>query len=470
MKHVSVIPTCYYRDNTTNSIHGDHIQETMKIGRLDVLKIAHVRAFSVYHYQPKESSFVPQFSSILALSPAPASATVTDNSARMEREDTYTNARSFDEKNDENNKTKHVKSSLLAGIGSGALSSFVCAPLDLVRTRMQVMGDLKETKPKKSVPSIQQATSSVRNGSSNPHKGILSNFRDILQVDGIRGCFRGLSATLMTVPFFWGLYFPLYEHLKDRFHSIYIQNQLNGYDSQMTQNDDFKIIQFEKPSEGVLLQQRPSQKYRRLKQQQEQVVPSVVHLTAAITAGALADCVCNPLFVIRTRMQTEALHYMEMPVHERKPHSIARTFSLLYKEGGIPIFWRGLTASLLGLVHVGIQFPIYERIKTEARMRSPTNEESPFDLLIASGLSKMIACVISYPHEVLRSRMMDYRGNGKSSDARGLVGTYKRIVRNEGFAALYTGLNVTLVRVVPNCCVTFMSYELILRYVKQNLF
>ena len=43
-------------------------------------------------------------------------------------------------------------------------------------------------------------------------------------------------------------------------------------------------------------------------------------------------------------------------------HQIAafKTVKAVYAEGGIPAFWRGLTASLLGLGHVAIQFPVYE--------------------------------------------------------------------------------------------------------------
>jgi solute carrier family 25 folate transporter 32 len=161
-------------------------------------------------------------------------------------------------------------------------------------------------------------------------------------------------------------------------------------------------------------------------------------------------------------MQTEALHYFQMPELERKPHSITQTVAGLYREGGIPMFWRGLSASLLGLGHVGIQFPLYERFKAEARKRSTTGEESPMDLLLASGLSKMMAAVITYPHEVVRSRMMDARGE----NVLGVFGTLRHIVRTEGYSGLYVGLRVSLVRVVPNCCVTFVSYELIARWVR----
>ena len=44
-----------------------------------------------------------------------------------------------------------IWSSLVAGAGSGALASIVCAPLDLIRTRLQVWGELTEEANKKSI-------------------------------------------------------------------------------------------------------------------------------------------------------------------------------------------------------------------------------------------------------------------------------------------------------------------------------
>jgi solute carrier family 25 folate transporter 32 len=74
----------------------------------------------------------------------------------------------------------HYISTLAAGVGSGALASIICAPLDLMRTRMQVWGDISETADK---------------NSRNPKAA----FQQILQKEGWKGMFRGLGATLVTV-------------------------------------------------------------------------------------------------------------------------------------------------------------------------------------------------------------------------------------------------------------------------------
>lgn len=77
---------------------------------------------------------------------------------------------------------------------------------------------------------------------------------------------------------------------------------------------------------------------------------------ASVTTGAAADVFCNPLFVVRTRMQTEMLYNNHNK--KAKPDGIAQVVKSLYREGGFLIFWRGLSASLLGLSHVAIQFPV----------------------------------------------------------------------------------------------------------------
>ena len=80
----------------------------------------------------------------------------------------------------------------------------------------------------------------------------------------------------------------------------------------------------------------------------------------------VADTVTNPLWVVRTRMQTETLHWLSVSESNVKPMTMLQTTVGLYEKHGVTVFWRGLTASFLGLSHVAIQFPVYERLKVEA--------------------------------------------------------------------------------------------------------
>ncbi|KAG7354514.1 mitochondrial carrier protein [Nitzschia inconspicua] len=285
----------------------------------------------------------------------------------------------------------HYMSTLAAGVGSGALASIVCAPLDLWRIRMQVWGDISSAKAS-------------------------TAFQEILEKEGWKGMFRGLGATLVTVPLFWGVYFPLYDETK-----FYISTNYPEYH------------------------------------------PSVVHMGSAVFTGAVADIICNPCFVVRTRLQTQALH--QIADHQSlQATGMVQTAKELYAQHGIRIFWRGMTANLIGLTHVAIQFPVYEYLKKTCRDRhADGSPETAAELLVSSGLAKMCASLLSYPHEVLRSRMMDSR----AATAPSLIGTAKHILELEGYKGFYNGLSVTLLRVIPNCCMTFLSYEMIFRYCKE---
>ena len=187
---------------------------------------------------------------------------------------------------------------------------------------------------------------------------------------------------------------------------------------------------------------------------------------AAVGAGAVADVLCNPMFVIRTRLQTEALHHTTTGGGKRAVvPSILSTAKTLYTEGGLRGFWRGMTANLLGLSHVAVQFPVYEHAKVVLQVEDAIH---PGPLLLASGVSKLVACVLTYPHEVVRSRMMDARTSSSTEASPSLVHTCVRIVQREGVQGLYAGLPLSVMRVLPNTAVTFCVYEWTVQQLKQR--
>jgi solute carrier family 25 folate transporter 32 len=194
----------------------------------------------------------------------------------------------------------------------------------------------------------------------------------------------------------------------------------------------------------------------------------------------------------------------------------------MYSSEGIKSFYSGLTPALLGLTHVAVQFPAYEFLKTKftgegmggAVSSSHDSKHNPqwLGVLSASILSKILASSATYPHEVIRTRLQTQRrpvpgqeyleGLGGSAGAphaseaaggvaktasgkttgppdprppqqsqqpryKGVVSTFRTILREEGWRAFYAGMGTNMMRAVPAATVTMLTYEYVMRQLKQ---
>lgn len=153
----------------------------------------------------------------------------------------------------------------------------------------------------------------------------------------------------------------------------------------------------------------------------------------------------------------------------------------IYRYEGAPAFYAGLAPALVGMFHVGIQFPAYEYLRrkfTGGGMGDPGANWS--SILYASILSKILASSITYPLEVVRTRLQNQRramlgpefllgvnnfASGRASNIllrpkyRGMVGTFHTVLREEGWRALCAGLGTNILRTVPSAGVTMLTYE-----------
>jgi solute carrier family 25 protein 33/36 len=151
----------------------------------------------------------------------------------------------------------------------------------------------------------------------------------------------------------------------------------------------------------------------------------------------------------------------------------------MLKEEGLKSFYKGLSAGYLGVIETAIQFVLYEHIKERLAVRrravhdvSPVEQRasstlgaSSFDVLLASGFAKFSACLIAYPHELIRTRLREQK-NVIGGDAlerpvayRGLLHCGATILRQEGARGFYSGLGPHLLRVVPNTAIMFIVFE-----------
>ncbi|KAF7318069.1 hypothetical protein HMN09_00314800 [Mycena chlorophos] len=180
-----------------------------------------------------------------------------------------------------------------------------------------------------------------------------------------------------------------------------------------------------------------------------------VHLSAAALSGVVTGTVTNPIWVVKTRLQLET---SVGGARSALGGSLGAIKSIMRDEG-IRGFYKGLSASYLGVTEGTIQWVLYERFK---RATSGTELEW-LGMMGSAGAAKCIATLITYPHEVIRTRLRQPMVDGVVKYT-GLLQTLRLVVAEEGARQLYGGLSAHLLRVIPNAAVMFSIYEAVLRY------
>ncbi|KAM5541366.1 hypothetical protein V8D89_004920 [Ganoderma adspersum] len=191
---------------------------------------------------------------------------------------------------------------------------------------------------------------------------------------------------------------------------------------------------------------------------------SWVHLAAAAVAGVATGTATNPIWVVKTRLQLDA-HKPEFAGAGGKSFfggSVAMIKQIIRDEG-VRGFYKGLSASYLGVTEGTIQWVLYERLKklTAGTQRKGGVQEW-VGMIGSAGTAKCVASLITYPHEVLRTRLRQPLVDGRVKYT-GLWQTLRLVIAEEGAASLYGGLSAHLMRVIPNAAVMFFIYEAVLR-------
>jgi len=187
----------------------------------------------------------------------------------------------------------------------------------------------------------------------------------------------------------------------------------------------------------------------------QRLTPSDYFISSGL-AGVLTQVLTNPIWVLKTRMlssdRTSQGAYQSMWTGACR----------LVREEGARGFYRGLGVSLLGVSHGAVQFAVYDPLKriyfSHMRQKGHREDHMATEATLAiSSAAKVVAGAVTYPYQVIRSRLQNY--NADERFGQGIRDVVKRTYREEGIRGFYRGLMTGVVRVLPATWVTFLVYE-----------
>jgi len=284
----------------------------------------------------------------------------------------------------------------VAGLGAGVVTVLCMHPLDLLKVKLQV-------------------------ATTNPQAGIgtaiWNALRKIHASEGWKGLYRGVGPNIAGNASSWGLYFLFYDMLKSRAYG-----------------DD------------------PNHR-----------ISAGAFLLCSAQSSAVTAIITNPIWVVKVRMFTTRA---DSPTSYL---SLSHGITSIWRQEGFSGLWKGTSLALVGVSNGAVQFMTYEEMKRwgfeqkrkrfakAGKVMGPEDDKlSNVSYTFMSGASKILALALTYPYQVIRSRIQN---NATVHIYPDIPTTIKRSWQGEGIRGFYRGLGTNLVRVLPGTCVTFVVYE-----------
>ncbi|KAI1822512.1 mitochondrial carrier domain-containing protein [Xylaria intraflava] len=313
---------------------------------------------------------------------------------------------------------------LLAGASGGTATAIITSPLDVLRTRLQ--SDIYH-QPRNRPNGSGTIIGRFLHASLYHVRDTTATMYAIYRTEHWRGFFRGLGPSLIGVVPSTAIKFYVYGSCKQ------IGAAMSGYKEDT----------------------------------------ALVHAQAATAAGIATATATNPIWLVKTRMQLQSSQAGSNSTAVRRyKNSLDCTYQILRQEG-IGGLYKGLSASYLGTVETILHLVLYEQLKgIYSRALEKSNPSSPrwkelqnwISTSGAAGSAKLAAVLVTYPHEVVRTRLRQVPMENGRPKYTGLIHCFRSIAHQEGWVGLYGGFVPHILRSIPSAVITLGVYEFVLRW------
>ncbi|CAM0876623.1 unnamed protein product [Alopecurus aequalis] len=311
------------------------------------------------------------------------------------------------------------------GFVEGGIASIVAGcsthPLDLIKVRMQLQGEVQAQVPQ---PALRPALAFQSASATLPHHiaappvkpGPIATAAQILRAEGAAGLFSGISATMLRQTLYSTTRMGLYDILKKRW----------------TPEDA-----------GVL--------------------PLHRKIAAGLVAGGVGAAVGNPADLAMVRMQADG----RLPLADRRNYrGVGDAIVRMTRDQGVRSLWRGASLTVnRAMIVTASQLATYDQAKEAILARRGAAADGLGTHVAASFAAGIVAAAASNPVDVVKTRVMNMKGS--PPPYAGAMDCALKTVRSEGVMALYKGFIPTVSRQGPFTVVLFVTLEQVRKVFKD---
>ncbi|XP_060526270.1 solute carrier family 25 member 35-like [Cylas formicarius] len=185
-------------------------------------------------------------------------------------------------------------------------------------------------------------------------------------------------------------------------------------------------------------------------------------LGSAFSGGLGAFC-ASPLFLIKTQIQSQAAEGIAVG-HQHSHRNAVAAIGAIYSRDGIKGLWRGANATVLrALVGSSVQLTSFAMFKDSLRELQIFQANPLLTSLVSSLVSGAFQTIAMNPFDVVSTRLYNQGVNsqGKGLLYDGLLDCFFKIWQTEGVYGFYKGTIANYMRLGPHSVVILVLWDVL---------
>uniref|UniRef100_A0A1E1XQZ5 Putative solute carrier family 25 member 35-like isoform 2 n=1 Tax=Amblyomma sculptum TaxID=1581419 RepID=A0A1E1XQZ5_AMBSC len=282
----------------------------------------------------------------------------------------------------------------LAACGAG----FFTNPLEVVKTRIQLQGELQ-----------------ARGHYTVHYRNVFHAFYAIGKHDGLRALQSGLSSALWYQFFMNGTRLGAYHIMEDL---------------QLTKNKNGSVN-----------------------------VPRSILAGAA--AGCVGAFVGSPLYLVKVQLQAQSAAPIAVG-YQHNHEGMLSALLRIYRKEHLRGLWRGANAALLRVSSgSAVQLTAFSKIRSQINHFAVFRDRSWLEAVVASSATGVVVVATMTPFDVCCTRMYNQPTDptGKGVMYRNVLDCFAKVAKTEGFMGFYKGVTASFLRLGPHTVLSLVFWS-----------